>query len=254
MVVPPPSEVARPGDGTRRDDGGDSGPGDRPASAGASDGAHPEVAARSGRPRRAPRLRRADRREALLDAAIAIALDHGVEAVSMETVATRAHVSRPLLYKHFANASELLAAAYRREMTILDGEVAAAVDQADGLEGAVRALVRAVIQESEARGALLTRLVRAGARDTQTRQDQRAREARTVRFFARLAGEELGLGHRDAVAAARVLLTGIDSIIHQWHERPSADQRVFLEDLYVAVFLGGLRAVAEHRQPADIGG
>lgn len=203
---------------------------------------------------RAPRLRRADRREALLDAAISIALEQGVDAVSMDTVATRARVSRPLLYKHFANAAELLAAAYRREMLLLDAEVAAAVDQADGLEDAVRALVRAVIQESQARGTLLTRLVRAGARDTQTRQDQRAREARTVRFFARLAGEELGLGQRDAIGAARVLLTGIDSIIHQWHERPSAEQRHLLEDLYVAVFLGGMQAVAERHQPADVGG
>ncbi|MGH9086574.1 MAG: TetR/AcrR family transcriptional regulator [Acidimicrobiales bacterium] len=210
-----------------------------------SDGAPTGVGATSpARRGRAPRLRRADRREALLDAAIVIALDHGVEAVSMETVAARARVSRPLLYKHFANASELLAAAYRREMSILDADVAAAIDQATGLEGAVRALVRAVIEETEARGALLTRLIRAGARDTQNRQDQRAREARTVRHFGRLAEEELGIGHREAMSVARVLLTGIDSIIHQWHERPSSDQRVFLEELYVAVFLGGLRAVA----------
>ncbi len=198
-----------------------------------------------GAARRAPRLARADRREALLDAAIAIALEHGVDAVSMESVATRAEVSRPLLYKHFANAGELLAAAYRRETTILDAEVAAAVDQATGLEDALRSLVRAVIDETEARGALLTRLIRAGARDTRTHQDQRAREGRIVRFVARLAVDELGLAARDAMAAARVLLTGLDSIVHQWHERPTADQRAFLEDLYVEVVLGGLRSVAQ---------
>lgn len=196
---------------------------------------------------RAPRLARADRREALLDAAIAIALDDGIEAVSMESVAARAKVSRPLLYKHFANAAELLAAAYRREMSILDAEVAAAVENATGLADALRSLVRAVIDETEARGALLTRLIRAGARDTRTHQDQRAREARIVRFVAGLAADELGLEVRDAMSATRVLLTGLDSVIHQWHERPSAQQRVFLEDLYVEAVLGGLRAVAQRR-------
>lgn len=217
------------------------------------DGTGPQPAGRDGaaRPARAPRLRRADRREALLDAAIAIALDHGVEAVSMETVAARARVSRPLLYKHFSNGAELLAAAYRREMGILDADVAAAVDGAPGLEAAIRALVRAVIEETEARGALLTRLIRAGARDTQTHQEQRAREARIVRFFARLATEELDIEPRDAMSAARVLLVGLDSVIHQWHERPTADQREHLEELYVAVFLGGWQALADRRSPTS---
>ncbi|MGH9109049.1 MAG: TetR/AcrR family transcriptional regulator [Acidimicrobiales bacterium] len=224
----------------------------RPGTGGAGpertgDRAGPSGAGGTTTARRAPRLPRADRRAALLDAAIAIAAEHGVAAVSMETVAARARVSRPLLYKHFANAAELLAAAYRREMAALEDEVAAAVDQAADLESAARALVGAVIDEAERRGALLTRLIRAGARDTQTRQEQRDRERRTVRYFAKLAERELGLAHRDAVSTVRVLMTGIDSVIHQWHERPTAEQRAFLEDVYVAAFLGGLEATARHR-------
>jgi hypothetical protein len=48
---------------------------------------------------RATRLARAQRREDLLNAAVQLILSGGVEAVSMETVADRAGVSRPLVYR-----------------------------------------------------------------------------------------------------------------------------------------------------------
>jgi AcrR family transcriptional regulator len=46
---------------------------------------------------------------------VQLILSGGVEAVSMETVADRAGVSRPLVYKHFASKNELLTGVYRRE-------------------------------------------------------------------------------------------------------------------------------------------
>src|SRR4029453_2892316 len=73
------------------------------------------------------RLSRADRRDALLDAAVDLVVSGGADAVSMEAVAERAGVSRPLVYKHFANRGELLAAVYQREATLLHRELAAEV-------------------------------------------------------------------------------------------------------------------------------
>jgi hypothetical protein len=57
---------------------------------------------------RAKRLARAQRREDLLDAAVQLILSGGVEAVSVETVADRAGVNRPLVYKRSASKNELL--------------------------------------------------------------------------------------------------------------------------------------------------
>ena len=199
---------------------------------------------------RGARLRRADRRSALLDATIEIAIEYGAEAVTMETVASRARVSRPLVYKHFANAAEVLAAAYRREASALDDEIVAAVSQArgqGGLEGTIRSLVCAVIDGAELRGAVLTQFIRAGGRDSEARQEQRARDRRTVRYFTKLAMEEFDVGEREAKAAMLVLLTGIDSLLHQWRERPTRDQRKFLEELYVGLVLGGLRQLAQNQ-------
>src|SRR5580698_4920117 len=61
------------------------------------------------------RLESAARRDVLVDAAVALVSAKGVHVVSMEAVAERAEVSRTLVYKHFANRDELVAAAYRRE-------------------------------------------------------------------------------------------------------------------------------------------
>ena len=75
----------------------------------------------------AARLSRADRRDALLDAAVALVTSGDVSAVSMEAVAEHAGVSRPLVYKHFANRGELLAAVYKRESALLHAELSAEV-------------------------------------------------------------------------------------------------------------------------------
>src|ERR1700722_9313683 len=70
------------------------------------------------------RLQSSERRDALLNAAVALVKSKGVRQVSMEAVAEHAGVSRPLVYKHFANRDELLAAAYRREASKLHSDLA----------------------------------------------------------------------------------------------------------------------------------
>jgi len=97
------------------------------------------------------RLARADRRDALLDAALALVAEGDIESVSMEAVAERAGVSRPLVYKHFANRSELLAAVYQREAALLHAELSAAVTAADSVADMFRALVRGSLRAAHAR-------------------------------------------------------------------------------------------------------
>src|SRR3984957_8292117 len=80
------------------------------------------------------RLQSAARRDALLDAAVALIRAAGVHMVSMDAVAEHAGVSRALVYKHFANRDELLAAAYRREASKLHAELASEVASANSVE------------------------------------------------------------------------------------------------------------------------
>lgn len=58
----------------------------------------------------APRLPAAERRDQLLDAALAIALERGFHAVTVDGVARAVGVTRPVVYGLFADAGELLQA------------------------------------------------------------------------------------------------------------------------------------------------
>src|SRR6516162_322230 len=109
------------------------------------------------------RLTGADRREALLDATAALVAAGEVDAVSMETVADRAGVSRSLVYKYFVNRRDLLAALYHREATLLHEQIAAQVRAADSLTDMYRQLMHASINAARDRHAVFAALHAAGA-------------------------------------------------------------------------------------------
>ena len=109
------------------------------------------------------RVGRAERRELLLDAAAALVRAGDAESVSMEAVAEQAGVSRPLVYKHFANRDELLGELYRRAAAQLHDQLTADVLAAGSLEDGFRALVHGALAAAGAQGRLFAALRSAGA-------------------------------------------------------------------------------------------
>jgi AcrR family transcriptional regulator len=73
-----------------------------------------EATARRNRPY-APRLLPDQRREQLLDVVLDVIDSNGVGAVSMDAVARRAGVTRPVVYSHFTDANDMLRASLDRE-------------------------------------------------------------------------------------------------------------------------------------------
>src|SRR5271170_6829978 len=124
----------------------------------------------------AGRLQSSARRDALLDAAVALVRTKGVQEVSMEAVAEHAEVSRPLVYKHFANRDELLAAVYRREASKLHTELESEVAAAGTVEGMYQALLRGSIRATVERGEIFTALRAAGRWNRDIRREQRSRD------------------------------------------------------------------------------
>src|ERR1039458_6140402 len=120
------------------------------------------------------RLKSSARRDALLDAAVALVRAKGVQEVSMEAVAEHAGVSRPLVYKHFANRDELLAAAYRREASKLHQDLALEVASAGRVEEMYRALLQGSMRATVDRGQILTALRAAGGWNPDIRREQGA--------------------------------------------------------------------------------
>jgi AcrR family transcriptional regulator len=183
----------------------------------------------------------------LLDAATELVARGDIDALSMESVAEYAGVSRPLVYKHFANRRELLAEVYRRETTLLHEELAAAVAAAPGLEGKFRALVRGALAAEADRGAALGALRAAGGRSRLLREEQRERDKVTVRYYARRAVREFGIDERQALAVVSILLRAIEGVLAEWRLRPTAGRAALLEDMYVNIVMGAVERLAGQR-------
>ena len=196
------------------------------------------------------RLARADRRGVLLDAAAELVAAGDVEAVSMEAVAERAGVSRPLVYKHFANRSDLLAAVYQRESALLHAELTTDVSAAETLEETFRALIHGALRAQASRGATFAALRVAGLRTRERREEQRQRDRTTLRYFAGQAVREFGLDRPQAKAAVAILLGAIDAALAQYRARPTRDHAALLEDTYVSLAMGGLGQLSGERERA----
>src|SRR5947207_14081914 len=150
------------------------------------------------RPVESTRLARADRREALLDAALALVAAGDVDVVSIESVADQAGVSRPLVYKHFANRTDILTALYLREATRLHMDLSVDVQSATGIEDKYRALFRGSMRAARDRGQIFDGLRSAAGMNVELRRVPRDRAPDTVAYYAHHAGAGLQIPRPDA--------------------------------------------------------
>jgi AcrR family transcriptional regulator len=184
------------------------------------------------------------RRDSLLDAAGALVAAGDAAGVTMETVAAASGVSRALVYKHFANRHDLLAALFERESRLLHRQLTLAVADAVGLEAKFRALVEEALAAQSSRGATFAALLSQGRRPADQRAVQHRRDGATVRYFAALAVAELGLEERQAITGTQLALGAIALVLQQWRHRPTPEYAEQLADAYVAFAMGGLRTLS----------
>jgi AcrR family transcriptional regulator len=186
------------------------------------------------------------RRELLLDAAVQILAGGHADEVTMETVATRAGVSRALVYKHFAHRQELLGALYERESSLLHRQLSTAVQECDRLEDMLRALAEGALAAQATRSATFVALAAEGARPAGQRARQRRRDGRTLRHFTDQAVRELGIDRELAEPAMRMALGGIASVLDTWRVRATPENARSLSEMYVSMVMGGLQALASN--------
>jgi AcrR family transcriptional regulator len=191
--------------------------------------------------RKRTRLSAADRREQLLDVAAAILLDSGFLALSMESVAQRAGVSKGLGYAYFENADALALALYDREVGELYRRVEAAVSAAPDFEARIRAGVRSYLEVVAERGALIGALeVRMQGR--WLRRSGRRRVGQFLAFWANEIARELGVPPEVASALAAAKTSAVDALSRAARRRKLPRARI--EELCVRFALAGLRAAA----------
>jgi AcrR family transcriptional regulator len=184
---------------------------------------------------------------------VALVKAKGVHEVSMEAVAERAGVSRPLVYKHFANRDELVAAAYRREAAKLHLDLATEVAASSSVEDMYLALLRGSIRATVERGHIFTALRAAGGWNRDIRREQRSRDRETVRAFAAVAARQYGLERRRSIAATAVLLGALEAVLTQWRIDPTEENTEILEETYLAMVVGAysVDSARGHARPKE---
>ena len=103
------------------------------------------------RPRR--RVSRAERERQILDAAVDVFGERGYAHASMDTVAERVGVTKPVLYTHFGSKEGLLLACVGRARAELLEATASAAATADGPEQMLRRGIRAFFDHLDHRAA-----------------------------------------------------------------------------------------------------
>jgi AcrR family transcriptional regulator len=172
----------------------------------------PETAVRRNRPY-APRLLPEERREQLLDIVLDVIDTDGVGAVSMDAVARRAGVTRPVVYGQFSDANAMLRACLDREEQRALEQIAAAMpppgldDIADAFHHLFDSYLRAVAEAPQRWRSIF--LIADSFTPTLHRRVARVR-ARIVREFeAALGPSGTGVAHADRELLAHHLVAAL---------------------------------------------
>lgn len=104
------------------------------------------------------RLDPTERRRLILDYAAEMVGREGVAAITMDSIAQAAGVSKSLVYNYFANLNVLLSELLERELKMLRREQNKAAQSATTFEGLVRAITHAYIKYIDERGLIIDRL------------------------------------------------------------------------------------------------
>lgn len=95
-----------------------------------------------------------ERRRAILDAALAELLEHGIDGATLDQICSRAGCSKGSLYHHFASKEALVVALYAEAIEAIHAAVEAALGRSRGARDGVERLVRAYLRWFEAQPAL----------------------------------------------------------------------------------------------------
>ncbi len=194
------------------------------------------------------RLPRAEREEQLLTVAQALFAERGFRGPSMDEIALRAGVTKPVLYDHFGSKDGLVAACIRRSGARLLGEVAGAVAAASGPEQVLRAGFGAFFGFAESRGEVWFMLI--GENSVVGPAAQALEEIR--RELAAYVAQRLTAALPDAEPAALTAyaqaIIGASERLALWRrERPDVSTAQATESLMTLVW-GGLMSLTSRER------
>jgi len=188
----------------------------------------------------AKRVPASRRRMELLDAARDVIKVSGISMLTMERVAERAGVSKPVLYSHFANRSAILITLIREFWDEIDQDVMAGVTRNESPENFAERSIATYFDALERGGVAIQAILSTGGEEPDVEAVRLAHFRRTEEIWGARYQQSLGLAPSAAHAAAGVLRSAIAGAgaFFIAHPRASSDQcRAVCE----AVVVGGMK-------------
>ncbi len=171
-----------------------------------------------------PRLTAVERRNQLIEVGRAVFAERGYEGTSVEEIAERAKISKPIVYEHFGGKEGLYAVIVDREMEHVIAEITEAITAEtprEMIEGAALAFMRYVEERPDGFAVL--------SRDSPTQSglaNLLAEVAQRVGNVLRVQFEAFGYDTTAAPLYAQALI-GMVTFVGQWreeHPRMSAEE------------------------------
>jgi AcrR family transcriptional regulator len=196
--------------------------------------------------RRPPaRMPAAARRSHLLQAAARIIVKEGFEALTMESLAAHAGVSKGLGYAYFENAEEVALALFDQEIASMYQTVGDAMNAQAPFEKRVRAAISVYLDIIDERGALIA-ILQNRLSGRRLRKNVRARLGRFFELWARHIRAALKPSRADAEILTTMVLSLCDSIGRSVGAGRAS--RRDAEELCVAFVLAGLTVATTHKR------
>ena len=181
---------------------------------------------------------RVERREFFVDVVTALVADEGLAAVTMERVAAMAEVSKPVLYRHFADRGELLTALLERCWRELDAAVQAKLKNARTLDEQLRALVTGYFDELDRQGPVLQMMVVSGWHEPAVEKARCRRHRAAEQQWSSFYQQRMGLPRAVADPAAAVLRSALEGAAGYHVDHPDSGEEVI--ETCIAIMRAGL--------------
>lgn len=185
------------------------------------------------------RLARSDRAQQLLDTAEEVFAERGFQAASMEEIAERAGITKPILYDHFGSKDRLFAAVLERGGERLREELAAALQDArpgkDALQRGLLAYFRFIEERAPSWSSLLTEIASSSAA-AQTLEAIRAERA--AHLTALIAAEAPQASAATLEIIAQAIIGASERLAMQRERTPGLDAQTVARGLMQLLWSG----------------
>jgi len=191
-------------------------------------------------------MRAPERRAQLLDVARRVFGNSGFHAVSMETVAKEAGVTKPILYDHFPSKKDLYLALIDADLAVLHDEVRGALDSPIGNRERIRASFQAYFDfvDEHAEGFRLLMQETVGAEDEFRDRVSEVRDQILSEVAELIVRESKGRLDREHAEIVALALIGMVETVAQREPGGPPEKRKEAVDVLVRLAWRGITELA----------